>query len=86
MHMHVAKAGKNSILGRKESTIRISGQKIRNRSFELLGDCFIHRVHIGEFHRQILSGCKKKLARKQDELFGRIGNLLFNLADNSEPS
>ena len=86
MHMHIAKAGKNSIFGRKESTIRISGQKIRNRSFELLSGCIVHRVHIGEFHRQILSGCKKKLAFKQDELYRRNEFPLFNLADISEPS
>ena len=62
MHMHIAKAGKNSILGRKESTIRISGQKIRNGSFELLSGCCIHGMQVGEFHRVFLSGCKKKLA------------------------
>jgi hypothetical protein len=43
-------------------------------------------VHIGEFHRQILSGCKKKLAFKQDELYRRNEFPLFNLADISEPS
>ena len=86
MHMHIAKAGKNNIFRRKERAIRISGQKIRNRGFELLGDCFVHRVHIGEFHYLILSDCKKKLACKQVELCDSIENLLFNLADNSEPS
>jgi hypothetical protein len=85
--MHIAKAGKNSILGRRESTVCISGQKIRNRSFELLFGCFIHRVHVGEFHCLILSDCKKKLARKQDELQrGSVPFRIFNLADISEPS